>query len=80
MSRISLFALLTSIMALASCRKDFTCTCSKIYKNTTGSNVRDYSVKTYRDSRSGAEAKCKEHVNSGSDDTGNYTMNCQIEC
>ncbi|MES2565584.1 MAG: hypothetical protein V4565_01880 [Bacteroidota bacterium] len=78
----ALFSILTLIIAscITSCKKDFTCSCSKIYKNSTGNNIREYSVKTYRDSRSGAEEKCKAQVESGSDDTGNYSLNCQIEC
>lgn len=68
------------MISVSSCRKDFTCTCSKIYKNRTGLNERDYSVKTYRDTRSAAEEKCKANTESGSDDTGNYSLNCQIEC
>jgi hypothetical protein len=63
-----------------SCRKDFTCTCSKIYKNNTGDNIRDYSRTTYRDSRSGAENKCQAENVKGTDETGDYTMNCVIDC
>lgn len=72
--------LLLTIISCTSCRKDFTCTCSKIYKNKTGSNIRDYSIKTYQDTRAAAEEKCKANTDAGTDDTGNYSMNCQIEC
>ncbi len=72
--------LVAALILTSSCRKDFKCTCSKIYKDRVGANVRDYSVKTYRDSRSGAEEKCNANTDSGSDDTGNYSLNCQIEC
>lgn len=72
--------LLIAIISGMSCRKDYTCTCSKIYKNKTGSNIRDYSVKTYRGTRATAEEKCKANTDAGSDDTGNYSMNCQLEC
>ena len=68
------------VISFSSCRKDFTCTCSKIYKNSTGSNVRNYSVKTYRDTRNAAKEKCKLNTDLGSDDLGNYSLNCEIEC
>jgi len=63
-----------------SCRKDFRCACSKVYKSNTGSNVRDYSVKTYRDTRKAADEKCEAQASSGVDETDNYSLSCEIEC
>lgn len=80
MNRLFLYCAILTLILLSSCRKDFTCSCSQIYKNNTSDNIRDYSHQTYRDTRNDAETKCKANISSGKDDTGNYSMNCQIDC
>ncbi len=77
---ILLVGFLLSIGATTvSCKKDYTCKCSKTYTSGSGSSTSDYSVYTYKDNRSRAETRCNENTNSGSDFWGNYSINCQIQ-
>jgi hypothetical protein len=71
-----LFSVGTSIV---SCKKDYTCKCSKTYTTSTGSTTHDYSVYTYKDIRTNAESRCNSNASSGSDIGGNYSINCAIQ-
>ena len=55
----ALFFIATSMV---SCKKDFTCKCSKTYTSGTGTNTNDYSVYTYTENRKRAEDRCNENV------------------
>jgi hypothetical protein len=72
----SLFFIGTSMI---SCKKDYTCKCSKTYTSGTGTNTNDHSVYTYNENRKRAEDRCNENTKSGSDLFGNYSINCQIQ-
>jgi hypothetical protein len=65
--------------SMMSCKKNYTCECSKTYTSGTGSNTNDYSVYTYKDTRVRAETRCNENAESGTDLFGDYSVNCQIE-
>lgn len=65
--------------SLMSCKKDYTCKCSKTYTSGSGSSTNDYSVYTYKDTRKRAEDRCNENTTSGSDLFGDYSINCQIQ-
>ncbi len=72
-------ALCLFVLSMESCKKDYTCKCSKTYTSGTGSTTIDYSVYTYKDTRARAETRCNENTKSGSDLFGNYSINCQIK-
>jgi hypothetical protein len=80
MKSLALLSVFLFFIIFSSCRKDFTCTCSKIYKNQTGSNTRDFSKQTFRDTRKNAETKCKALETSGDDDLGDYSLKCEVDC
>lgn len=71
------FCVLASVMV--SCKKDYTCKCSKTYTSGSGTNTYDYSTYTYRENRKRAEDRCNENAKSGTDLFGNYSINCQIQ-
>jgi hypothetical protein len=81
MKRIILLAggLLMLGALTTSCKKDYVCQCSKTYTDGSGSSTNNYSMYTYRDTRSRAEGRCNENTKSGSDLGGNYSVNCQIQ-
>lgn len=62
-----------------SCRKDFTCKCSKIYTNGPVEPVPNYETYTYKEKRNKAEDRCNAHTGSGSDTVGHYDISCQIQ-
>jgi hypothetical protein len=72
-------ALLFAATSMVSCKKDYTCECSKTYTSGSGSSTSNYSVYTYRDSRKRAEDRCNANEATGSDLGGNYSINCQIQ-
>lgn len=71
---IALFAL-----SLASCKKDYTCECTKTYTKggTTITNA-DGSY-TFKDSRTKADSRCTDQESTGSDVAGDYVRNCDIK-
>jgi len=72
-------ALLFIGTSMVSCKKDYTCKCSKTYTSGSGSSTSDYSVYTYNENRKRAEDRCNENTESGSDFWGNYSVNCAIQ-
>lgn len=72
-------ALLLVLTSLVSCKKEYTCQCSKTYTSGTGSSTQNHSIYTYKDSRINAEARCDDNASSGSDIYGNYSINCEIK-
>jgi len=65
--------------SLVSCKKDYTCNCSKTYTTGTGLTTSDYSVYTYDDTRNRAENRCNDNTSTGADKDGNYSVNCKIQ-
>ena len=72
-------ALLFVGTSMVSCKKDYTCKCSKTYTTGSGSSTSNYSVYTYDDTRKRAEDRCNENTSTGSDLGGNYSVNCEIQ-
>ncbi len=71
--------LMVVAISFTSCKKNYTCKCSKTYTSGTGTSTNDYSVYTYNENRQRAEDRCNENVKSGTDIFGNYSINCQIQ-
>ena len=77
------FILLIAGIALCtitqSCKKDYVCSCTKIYSNGTGTNVYNYSIYPYTDTKNKAEERCKANNISSADFEGSYDINCEIQ-
>lgn len=65
--------------SMMSCKKDYTCKCSKTYTSGDGSNTSNHSIYTYKDTRIRAEDRCNDNSETGSDIFGNYSINCEIQ-
>ena len=61
---------------LSSCKKNYTCTCTKAYSGT--SMYTSDVTYTYKDTKKNAEDKCQQNKTSGSDTYGNYEVTCNI--
>jgi len=72
-------AILTTVILMSSCKKEYLCKCSKTYTGNSGTSTSDYSQYTFKENRKRAEDRCNEHVSSGSDIFGDYSINCQIQ-
>jgi hypothetical protein len=82
MKRRILLAVVVALGAtttMVSCKKDYTCACSKTYTKSGGSATIDDGVYTYKDSRVKAEKRCNDQEGQGSDLGGEYTRDCQIK-
>ena len=64
--------------ALTSCKKEYTCECSKTYTGENGSVTQDYSIYTYKDNRARAEDRCNDNERQGTDILGTFTIDCEI--
>ncbi|MDZ4664078.1 MAG: hypothetical protein SGJ15_04320 [Bacteroidota bacterium] len=65
-------------MSITSCKKNYTCKCSKTYTSGTGVSTKDNAVYTYKENRATADNRCAENETTASDLGGNYTINCDI--
>lgn len=63
---------------MASCKKDYTCQCTKTYTSGSGSTTQNYSTYTYKDTKPRAVDRCNSNETTGSDVFGNYSVNCDI--
>ena len=72
-------AVIFTATTMVSCKKDYTCQCTKTYTSGSGSSTNNDSVYTYTDTRKRAEDRCNENTATGSDLGGNYSINCAIE-
>ncbi len=80
MKRALLTLAVLSTVALTSCKKDYLCSCRKIYTNDGGGTISNPDgTYTFKDSRTRAESKCNDQENSGSDVMGNWTRECEIQ-
>ncbi len=77
--------LIIAIVALGaffftSCKKDYVCTCKKIYTDSGGnSQIYTDGSYTFKDSSPRAEERCNDLEKAGSDFGGPYTRECAIQ-
>ncbi|HET6226215.1 MAG TPA: hypothetical protein VFF27_08050 [Bacteroidia bacterium] len=77
--------LLVAVLALGltttmvSCKKDYTCKCTKTYTKNGGSVTVDDNIYTYKDSRVKAEKRCNDNEGQGNDLGGDFTRDCDIQ-
>ena len=81
MKKQILFAsgLLFVVVSMGSCKKNYTCKCTKTYTHPSSSTTQDYSIYTYKDNRKRAEDRCNNNESTGSDLGGDYSINCEIQ-
>lgn len=79
MKTIVMTAAVALILGLSSCKKEYTCECSKT--RTTGGvtvTVEDGKYQ-FNDTRTRAESRCNDQEEAGSDGLGDYTRDCEIK-
>ena len=81
MKKSILFAgiLIFAATFMQSCKKNYTCQCSKTYTTGNGTTTSKYSVYTYDDTQKRAIDRCNSNDTQGTDLFGNYTINCAIQ-
>ena len=78
-NKIILLGLAIVATTMVSCKKDYTCKCSKIYTTSSGSTTKDDGTYTFKDNKVKAEDKCNQQESTGSDINGDYARECDIE-
>jgi len=78
MKKIILALVVLSGVALASCKKNYTCECRKIHTDDGTSVSTSDGSYTFKDSRARAEDRCNELEGTGTDLGGDYTRECDI--
>lgn len=74
-----IIAVLLSGFTLASCKKDYTCECSKVRTDDDGNRNSSLDGNySFKDSRLRAEKKCNDLEETGTDLYGDYTRECDI--
>ncbi len=79
MRKIMLAVAVLGAMSFASCKKDYTCECKKVYTGSSSSTTVNDGTYTFNDSRPRAEKKCDDEEMTGSDILGSYSRECQIK-
>lgn len=68
-----------TMLGLASCKKDYTCECTKTRASETGSVSTKDGVYQFKDTKVRAIDKCNDKETSGTDALGKYTVECDIK-
>ncbi len=78
-SKITLIALAIVATTMFSCKKEYTCKCSKIYTTSSGSVTYDDGSYVLKDNEARAGDQCNKQEGTGSDLRGDYTRECDID-
>lgn len=80
MKNVVLALILLSGFTMASCKKDYTCECTKVRTDSDGNrNSSSDGNYSFKDSRVRAEKKCNDLEETGTDVFGNYTRECDVQ-
>lgn len=71
-------ALLVGI-TMSSCKKDYSCECTKTYTNGTTTVSSKESIRIYKDNKKRATERCNDNESSGTDLGGRYSIDCEIK-
>ena len=77
-NKIIVLGLAILATSLFSCKKDYTCKCSKIYTGSVGSVTVNDGTYTFKDNKVRAADKCNQQETTGSDLGGDYSRQCDI--
>lgn len=80
MKKAILALVVLSAITMTSCKKEYTCTCRKVYTDNSGNTTTTSDgTYTFKDSKPRAESRCNEQEGSGSDIGGDYSRECSID-
>ena len=79
MKKVVVAVIALSGLALASCKKDYSCECKLIHTDEDGNTVTTSDgTYTFKDTRPRAEDRCNDLEESGNDFFGPYSRECNI--
>jgi hypothetical protein len=80
-NKIVLIGLALVAIAVFSCKKDYTCKCSKTYADSTGTGTvkKDDGSYIFKDSKTRATDECDGLDKTGADLNGDYNRQCTIQ-
>ena len=67
------------VMTMSSCKKEYSCECTKIYRNGNNSVLTKESVRVYKDNKKRATERCSKNESSGTYLGATYSVNCAIK-
>ncbi len=78
-NKLVLIGLAIVATTMFSCKKEYTCECSKIYTTNNGTETLDDGSYVFKDNAARAEKQCDKQERTGSDLGGDYSRQCQIK-
>jgi hypothetical protein len=78
-NKIIILGLAIVATTMFSCKKDYTCQCSKVYATSSGSTSTNDGSYIFKDNKVSAESKCSAEESTGSDIGGDYSRQCEIQ-
>lgn len=79
MKNIAIAVAVLATLGLASCKKEYTCECSKTRTNGSIAVTVEDGKYEFNDTRTRAESRCNDEEETGSDGLGDYTRDCEIK-
>ncbi len=77
-SKLTIIGLAIVATTMFSCKKDYTCKCSKIYVTDNGSVSVDDGSYIFKDNEVRAADQCNKQEGTGTDLRGDYSRQCDI--
>lgn len=72
-------AIIIMAASMMSCKKDYTCECTKTRTDGSSTVSSKESVTIFKDNKKRATEKCNDNESNGSDLLGAYSIDCQIK-
>ena len=78
-TKMMILALAVIATTMVSCKKDYTCKCSKVRTTSSGSTTTDDGSYMFKETKATATSKCNDQESTGTDIYGNYSRQCTIQ-
>ena len=78
-NKLILTGLAMIALTMFSCKKDYTCKCSKVYVTPTGSTTVDDGSYIFKDNKAQAADDCNAQESTGTDAQGDYSRECDLK-
>ncbi len=78
-TKMMIIALAVIATTMVSCKKDYTCKCSKVRVTSNGSTTTDDGSYIFKDNKASAADKCNQQESTGTDLYGDYSRQCEIQ-
>jgi hypothetical protein len=79
MKKLAITTLAILALSIVSCKKDYTCKCTKTHTSGSTQVITDDGTYPFKDTRTKAESRCTDLESTGTDALGSYTRNCDIQ-